>query len=42
MKKCLITIEYQGSANGRCTASQDSDKRANWTTVYTNQPKISS
>ena len=30
------------SANGHCTASQDSDMTSNWTTVYTNQPKISS
>ena len=27
------------SANGHCTVSQDGDRRANWTTVYTNQPK---
>ena len=36
------TNEYMSSANGYCTASQDSDKRASWTTVYMNQPKISS
>ena len=28
------------SANGHCTASQDSDMTGNWTTVYTNQPKF--
>ena len=30
----IDSIMVQGSANGHCTASQDSDKRANWTTVY--------